>query len=194
MQGQFDLGRLNLLFVFQVNCPGCFLYGFPIVNQLYLEHKNEINFLGLSTAFEDFDLNTQKNTKLLLEEKILVGEAEKALNQQGFDVYPKNIDFPIAMDVLNSQEEFITNENINTICHLNPNYKIWPLSEQEVMRKKVQVYLSSNAKIPFTFTINQLRGTPSYILFNKELTILEQWFGHKDLVEVNELLAKWLVR
>jgi len=29
LQGSFDLKALNLLFVFQVNCPGCFIYGFP---------------------------------------------------------------------------------------------------------------------------------------------------------------------
>jgi len=28
LQGSFDLKALNL-FVFQVNCPGCFIYGFP---------------------------------------------------------------------------------------------------------------------------------------------------------------------
>jgi hypothetical protein len=28
LQGSFDLQPINLLFVFQVNCPGCFLYGF----------------------------------------------------------------------------------------------------------------------------------------------------------------------
>ena len=67
LQGLFELKALNLLFVFQVNCPGCFLYGFPLVNSLYWKyHDSGLNVLGLSTAFEDFEFNTAENTELLL--------------------------------------------------------------------------------------------------------------------------------
>lgn len=67
LQGSFDLKALNLLFIFQVNCPGCFLYGFPRVNKLRLKyHQSGLNVLGLSTAFEDFEYNTAANTELLL--------------------------------------------------------------------------------------------------------------------------------
>ena len=53
LQGDFKLGKLNFLYTFQVNCPGCFFYGFPVVNELFLKHKDKVNFLGLLTAFED---------------------------------------------------------------------------------------------------------------------------------------------
>ena len=77
---------LNLLFVFQVNCPGCFAYGFPLVNRLMRELESEqIGFLGMSTAFEDFELNTADNTRLLLEEGKPVGETAKMLSNYGFD-------------------------------------------------------------------------------------------------------------
>ena len=68
LQGKFSLKELNFLFVFQVNCPGCFLYGIPTVNQLYLEFGSQVGFLGLSTAFEDFEFNSRENTVKLLEE------------------------------------------------------------------------------------------------------------------------------
>ena len=78
LQGEFAPGKRNLLFVFQVNCPGCFFYGFPMVNNLQKTFGEQLSFLGLSTAFEDFELNTHANTSLLLSEKKLVGETKKA--------------------------------------------------------------------------------------------------------------------
>ncbi|MCF6193637.1 MAG: hypothetical protein L3J46_04805 [Kangiellaceae bacterium] len=192
LQGEFKSTELNLLFTFQVNCPGCFFYGFPLVNELYKEHKNEMTILGLSTAFEDFELNTEENTKLLLEKSELVGETKKALNQQGFELYSKTIDFPIAMDKLYSRDEFITDKNVESICNLNPNYSIWPYVEQRAMRKNMTDYLGKYSTIPATFTLNQFRGTPTFILFNQQYTILEHWFGHKEPHAINELLAKWI--
>ena len=72
LKGSFELKKLNFLFVFQVNCPGCFLYGIPLVNELYKEFQKDISFLGLSTAFENFDLNTATNTKLLVNNLSLI--------------------------------------------------------------------------------------------------------------------------
>ncbi|MGL5795832.1 MAG: hypothetical protein ACRC06_15820, partial [Waterburya sp.] len=64
LQGSFDLKALNLLFVFQVNCSGCFIYGFPLVNKLHWKYRQfDLNVLGLSKAFEDFEYNTAANTE-----------------------------------------------------------------------------------------------------------------------------------
>jgi len=79
LQGSFDLKALNLLFVFQVNCPGCFIYGFPR-QQAALEGQSGLNVLGLSTAF-DFEYNTAANTELLLTEMKLVGATRQALGE-----------------------------------------------------------------------------------------------------------------
>ena len=192
LQGDFKLGKLNFLYTFQVNCPGCFFYGFPVVNELFLKHKDKVNFLGLSTAFEDFEFNTRENTVLLLKEKTLIGEAKKALREHGFESYPQKIDFPVAMDVLCDHKEFITKKNIESICNLNPNYAIWPDFEQGVMQKNIEDYLVRNPKIPATFTLNQFRGTPTFILFDEQYDVLEHWFGHKKPQEINEILQKWL--
>ena len=65
IQGKFSLEKLNFLFVFQVNCPGCFFYGIPMVNDLYAKYNKHISFLGLSTAFEDYDFKIFANGKLI---------------------------------------------------------------------------------------------------------------------------------
>lgn len=79
LQVEFNSTKLNLLFTFQLNCLGCFFYGFPLVDELYKKYKNKISILGLSTAFENFEVHTEENTKLLLEKGEVVGETKKSI-------------------------------------------------------------------------------------------------------------------
>lgn len=51
LQGEFHLKKLNLLLVFQVNCPGCFVYVLPLAAKLHHAHGDDLNVLRLSTAF-----------------------------------------------------------------------------------------------------------------------------------------------
>jgi len=82
--------------VFQVNCPGCFIYGFPRQQAALEVSSVGLNVLGLSTAFEDFEYNTAANTELLLTEMKLVGATRQALGE----FYSQAIDFPVAVDQL----------------------------------------------------------------------------------------------
>lgn len=189
LRGDFTPGPRNFLFTFQVNCPGCFFYGLPVVNALHHEFKNEISFLGLSTAFEDFELNTRANTEALLNSGTIVGETQKALTQRGYETYPEPIDFPVGMDV---EAGLNTPEAIDTICNLNPNFQIWPPFEQEAMRGKVREYLTQSEHLHYTFTLNQFKGTPSFVLFDDQMRVHEQWFGHREPEAISALLRTWI--
>ncbi len=62
-----ETNNLILVEVFQVNCPGCFIYGIPDAIEIYRKYnKRNVTVLGIATAFEDFDKNTLENLKLLL--------------------------------------------------------------------------------------------------------------------------------
>src|SRR5881396_4368044 len=70
-----EKGNVIVVEVFQVNCPGCFIYGIPEAIDTYQKYKdNGVVVLGLATAFEDFDKNTLENLKLLLQESKVIGE------------------------------------------------------------------------------------------------------------------------
>ena len=59
-------GNVVVIEVFQVNCPGCFLYGIPQAISLYEKFKDKnVKVLGVATAFEDYDKNTIQNLELL---------------------------------------------------------------------------------------------------------------------------------
>ncbi|MDW3667630.1 MAG: redoxin domain-containing protein, partial [Nitrososphaeraceae archaeon] len=99
------LGKVVVVEVFQVNCPGCFVYGIPEAIDTYNKYKNnKVAVLGLATAFEDFDKNTIENLKLLLNEKKVIGETLTTLTYQskllneGKISY--SIPFPVGMDML----------------------------------------------------------------------------------------------
>ena len=60
-------GNVVLVEVFQVNCPGCFMYGIPESIEIFDKYKSkDVSVLGMATAFEDFDKNTLKNLELLV--------------------------------------------------------------------------------------------------------------------------------
>lgn len=188
LQGEFSQKRLNLLLVFQVNCPGCFFHALPLFNKLYADFSSEnISFLGLSTAFEDFDKNTLENTRELLNSGILIGETKKHLATQGIHRLPYSIDFPVAMDQKAASKSL--DEIADHICHLNPNYAIWSTFDQNDLQKRVLNYLKSLDEIPLTFMLNQMKGTPSIVLLNDHYEILKMWFGHVNYEEIAEMIA-----
>lgn len=175
LQGSFDLKPLNLLFVFQVNCPGCFIYGFPLVNKLYWQYrKSSLNVLGLSTAFEDFNDNTAANTELLLTEMKLVGATRRALGE----FYAQAIDFPVAVDQLTTGAALATPENIEFLCGEIAGFSELPPAEQAAMRQQVNAYFQRTAQTSATFALNHLPGTPNFLLVDQNLQLLNEWFGH----------------
>jgi hypothetical protein len=181
LQGPFDLKPLNLLFVFQVNCPGCFLYGLPLVNKLHWKYrKSGLNILGLSTAFEDFDYNTAANTELLLTEMKLVGATRRALGE----FYSQTIDFPIAVDQLTTGTALATPQNIEFVCKTLSEFASLSSIEQAALRQKVNAYLQRHAQTSATFTLNHLPGTPMFLLVDQNLQLLDGWFGHTPEAEV----------
>ena len=92
--------QIILVEVFQVNCPGCFLYGIPEAIKIYNQFKDDgVRVWGVATAFEDFDKNTLENLKLLLETGEVIGDAKQSLAQYGkLDDNKLNykIPFPVA--------------------------------------------------------------------------------------------------
>lgn len=188
LQEEFSPQRLNLLLVFQVNCPGCFTYALPTFNELYEKYAGELGFLALSTAFEDFELNTSNNTRLLLEKGELVGETKRALTDYSLDPFPLPLSFPMAMDAKMQPED--REGLIENICYLNPNYQVWPQYDKNLMRKRVAEYLDAHKEISLTFTSNQFKGTPTFVFFDQQNYVLSSWFGHVAIKTIeDEIIA-----
>lgn len=186
VQGEFILNKVNIAFVFQVNCPGCFIYGIPLVNSLYQSFHNDVSFIGVATAFEDFEYNNEVNLKLLLDDGTLVGATKKYyITNYGLSNYSEKINFPVAFDRITTSEQLINSDKIELICNALPNFPDFSKTEKEILVAKIKSHYVEMPLIAETFTLNQLRGTPSFIIFDDEYTILGQHFGH-----INEDILK----
>ncbi|MBW4607800.1 MAG: hypothetical protein KME22_11375 [Hassallia sp. WJT32-NPBG1] len=189
LQGTFELKELNLFFVFQVNCPGCFMYGFPLANWIYLKYRDSgINVLGIATAFEDFGYNSAENAQLLVRQKKTVGETKKALGEY----YSQAIDFPIVVDYLASKSELEYPENLNLLCEAITGFNKLSITEQDEIRQAVKRHLQRTSQTSLTFSLNQLPGTPTFLLVDQNLQLLNGWFGYADEAKVVNLLSSYL--
>ncbi|MGD9532649.1 MAG: peroxiredoxin family protein [Candidatus Nitrosocosmicus sp.] len=189
-------GNVIVIEVFQVNCPGCFLYGLPQAVSLYEKFKDKnVKVIGVATAFEDYDKNTLENLKLLVAEGKVIGETLKALKQygklvQGDKLY-YNIPFPIAQDEIIKMPVSITEQMIKEFIKIYfPDYLSLTDKEKEDLHNRVQQYLQNKDYSARTFELYRLRGTPSSIVIDKQGLLRYSFFGSEGYLEgsVSELL------
>jgi thiol-disulfide isomerase/thioredoxin len=189
-------GKVIVLEVFQVNCPGCFLYGLPQSISLYERFKSDdVKVIGLATAFEDYDKNTLDNLKSLLTEGKVIGETYKALRQHGKlvndDKLYYKIPFPVAMDKITKMPENISEDMIKDFIEIYfSDYKPSSEKEKEELFSKVRNYLRNKEYSAETFELYKLRGTPSSIIIDQDGILRYNFFGSEGYLEgaVKELL------
>ena len=174
--------NIVLVEVFQVNCPGCFMYGIPESIEIYDKYKSEgVSVLGMATAFEDFDKNTLENLQLLLETGEVIGETKKMLQA---DKIPYKIPYPVAMDSLIKQSDEVTKEKMDSLIKNQiPNFDAQPEDYKNQIYDRVKDYFMSKEFSAETFEMYSLQGTPSSILVDRNGILRDVSFGQNGLVE-----------
>lgn len=180
--------RIVLVEVFQVNCPGCFLYGIPEAIDIYEKYKDEgVRVLGLATAFEDFDKNTLDNLELLLNTGEVIGETKSALQQYGKINDSKlsyKIPFPVAMDSLIKETGEISESRVLDFIHSQiPDFDSQPEDYKNQIIQRVKDYMKSKEYTAETFEKFSLQGTPSTILVDREGVLRNVSFGQHGQME-----------
>lgn len=191
-------GKVIVVEVFQVNCPGCFIYGIPEAIDTFQKYKNnDVVVLGLATAFEDFDKNTLENLKLLLKENKVIGETlttltyqNKLLNEGKLSY---SIPFPVGMDMLVKEKLPIEEKRIMEFVNTNvPDFDLYHQKDKEQIISRVKSYLETKPYSPLTFEEYSLRGTPSTMFIDKKGILRETTFGSTGLMAttVEKLLSE----
>jgi len=181
--------RVVLVEVFQVNCPGCFLYGIPEAINIYKKYQGDgVTVLGIATAFEDFDKNTLENLELLLKTGEVIGETKSALSQYGQladgNKLPYKIPFPVAMDSLVKESGNITKERMLSFIYKQiPNFDSQPEDYKNQILERVKQYLQSKEYTAETFEGYSLNGTPSTILVDRKGVLRDISFGQSGDIE-----------
>jgi hypothetical protein len=175
-------GKIIIVKVFQVNCPGCFSAGFPeILDAQQKFNKETVIFWGLATAFEDFQLNNLKNLKKLINYGEVIGETLYTLGSQGMldnNRISYKIPFPVAWDKIRPSDP--TNASIDTKNMIErdfPEFDKLPQSTQNKILEQVMSYYKSKKFSAATFENYQLRGTPSVLMIDQKGVLRGKWFG-----------------
>src|SRR5919199_672198 len=188
-----EKGKVVLIEVFQVNCPGCFMYAIP--DAIRIHHKYEkagVKVIGLATAFEDYDKNTVENLKLLLNEQRVIGDTLKALAQSGqllnANQLPYKIPFPIAVDSIKKENPSASKSKaINFIESSTANLSSYDEKYKLMLIERVQKYFESRQYYAETFEEYGLQGTPSAILIDKHGVLrhvtFAQYTSHEQMVQ-----------
>lgn len=192
------VGKVVLLEVFQVNCPGCFLYALPRAIELHRQYADRgLVVLGIATAFEDFDKNTFANLQALLESGYVVGETLRVLEARGEldrGRWRYRIPFPVAMDnLLTVTDTHPGGSAVDDFIRKNlPDVVGLAESDQLAIRQRVSQYLQRLSYRPETFERYGLQGTPSQVLIDKRGMLRSSRFGSYPWLEVDiqRLLAE----
>ncbi|PTN12633.1 thiol-disulfide isomerase [Nitrosomonas aestuarii] len=191
------LGSVVLIEVFQVNCPGCFLYALPDAIELHKKYSDKgLVIIGLATAFEDYDKNTLENLQLLVNTGEVVGETFKAMNQHGLLVdnsrLPWKLPFAIGMDRIEPDNDPVTDERVLAYARqLLTQFDTLQEDQKKTVQSQIRVYLEQKIMKAETFERFSLQGTPSAILFDREGQLQDVSFGqveHKQPA-IEQLLA-----
>jgi len=180
--------HIVLVEVFQVNCPGCFLYGIPEAINIYKKYHSEgVTVLGVATAFEDYDKNTLENLELLLKSGEVIGETKKGLSQYGKLDDSKlsyKIPFPVAMDSLIKETDDVSESRIkNFIYNQIPDFDSQPEDHRNQIIQRVKDYFKSKEYSAETFEKYSLQGTPSTIVVDRKGILRDVSFGQTGGLE-----------
>jgi hypothetical protein len=180
--------HIVLVEVFQVNCPGCFLYGIPEAINIYNKYHSEgVTVLGIATAFEDFDKNTKENLELLLKTGEVIGDTKEGLSQHGKlndSKLPYKIPFPVGMDSLIKETDDISELRIkNFINKQIPDFDSQSEDYKNQIIHRVKEYLKSKEYSAETFEEYSLNGTPSTIVVDRKGILRDVSFGQNGALE-----------
>jgi thiol-disulfide isomerase/thioredoxin len=183
-----NIGKVILVEVFQVNCPGCFMYALPSSIQIYKKYsRDDVIVLGLATAFEDYDKNTLDNLKLLLTSGEVIGDTLNALRQ--YEQLIENnkltykIPFPVGMDILKRMERNFSDNYVIDFMEANiENYNSYPDSDKKIIFERVKHYLRNKEYSAMTFETYRLQGTPSVIVVDRKGILRNVSFGANNFL------------
>ena len=180
--------KIILAEVFQVNCPGCFMYGIPEAINIYNKYKDDgVRVVGIATAFEDFDKNTLDNLKLLLKTGEVIGDTLQSLGQYkqlDGNKLPYKIPFPVAMDSLIKESGEIDKSRIMDFIYTQiPAFDSQPEDYRTQIIQRVKDYMKAKEYTAETFEMFSLQGTPSTILVDRKGILRDVSFGQNGNLE-----------
>ena len=183
-------GKVILIEVIQVNCPGCFVHALPEAIRLHESYAAQgLKVFAIATAFEHFEHNTLNNLQRLLHDGELQGDPLFQLDKAGYlenGKLPYSIPFSVAMDKLVKNNTEVNEKEINRfILSQIPDFFQNDLGEErkQAIYQQAENYLKTKRYNAATFEMYRLQGTPSSILIDKKGLLRQVSFGAVNKLE-----------
>ncbi len=175
-------GKVVLIEVFQVNCPGCFLYGLPEAIEARAHFpESDLAVIGLATAFEDFELNNLEHLRWLIDSGEVVGETRRVLQERDWLTHGRlryKIPFPVAMDKLEKPSADGLEKQLDTVIRRDiTNFDRFSYGEQARIRERIRKFMLEREWVPQTFDRYGLHGTPTSLLIDRGGILRYNVFG-----------------
>jgi hypothetical protein len=179
-----EIGKVVLVQVFQVNCPGAVYDGMKEAVKVYDRYKrSDVTVLGLATAFEDYDKNTISNLRKMLKDGKVVGDTEiygrgnGLLDGDGKLSY--KIPFPVSMDSIvegvGATKDRCEGISMSAFCK---NF-----GDLDADQKSMVMNHLKNKPLAETFEGYNLQGTPSSIIVDGMGKLRHVLFSDTDRIE-----------
>jgi len=175
-------GKVVLIEVFQVNCPGCFLYGLPEAIETRAHFSDsELAVIGLATAFEDFELNSLEYLRMLIDTGEVVGETKRVLQERDWLTDGRlryKIPFPVAVDKLVKPSSDGLETQLDEVIRRDiTNFDRFSYGEQARIRDRIRKFMLDREWVPLTFEQYGLHGTPTSLLIDRNGILRYNIFG-----------------
>lgn len=191
-------GRITLLEIFQVNCPGCFAHALPEAARLHESYTDAgLDVIGIATAFEEFEMNTEDSLLHLLDTGEVRGAPRQQLGKAGYlngDCLPYTLPFSIALDRLVVNTDTLDKHAIEGfILQQIPDFHEQGMADEQkqAIWQQATTYLASKTHKALTFEAYQCQGTPTSIVIDQQGVIQLQQLGIPNAVEpvIKQLLT-----
>jgi len=187
-------GKVILIEVIQVNCPGCFVHALPEAIRLHESYAAQgLKVFAIATAFEHFEHNTLNNLQRLLHDGELQGDPLFQLDTAGYlenGKLPYSIPFSVAMDKLVKNDIVVNKKEINRfILSQIPDFFHNDFGEErkQAIYQQAENHLNTKIFNAATFEMYGLQGTPSSILIDKQGLLRQVSFGAVNKLETDIL-------
>ena len=194
LQGERRAAPYTLLFVFRMDCPGCFLYG---LNEAAAVHAafdpGELEVLGLCTEFGAFDPEIHQKLADFLKNGQMAQAVEDAFEAHGAKPDVVMPGFPVGLDRISTPEDFLHGDTLQWFYSLNPNYPLLSAEDIQNIVRQANLHYRQLPMVAHTFSLNFMRGTPAFVLLNARGEKIADWLGFMGgtaLVHQIQLLLK----
>lgn len=182
-------GPLRVCLLFQVNCPGCHTHAIPVANQLAETYPTYL----ISTAFEDFELNTLDNTRLLMQGK-RIGVPKRAIGEQADESSIPRV--PVAWDIFHSNDNvalcqqalLATKENAKDHFRQQVGGILPPSLERQIDIAVTRDQLPD--QLAASFYSVRAKGTPTWIAQDENGQTIDVMFGNYNLSDLKDWVRR----